>query len=160
MANIARPGDEKASHLLGEIAGDKDEDIKAAVVIAMSNLSHSDDGDDEEDMKDPLVRKMLTVTVKGASDLAAADASGTSDPFATIVIQAVDADIDEIKTMRSQNFGSAKELMKSSFEETMEDAPAMVELALKRMLLKRALILEVSSNFLLCLSLIDLLACL
>ena len=143
VSKIARRTDAGTFKLLGQLAGDEDPDIKASAVAAISAITTADDGDDEEDMKNPLVRKMLTVTVKAASNLVAADASGTSDPFATVALQAFDADIDEIKTMRSQNFGSAKELMKATFEETMEEAPSMVELALKRMQLKRALILEV-----------------
>ena len=144
ISNIARPGDAMASAVLAESAADEDAEIKAAAVAALSKIATAEEGDDDEDKADPLVRKMLTVTVKAASSLVAADASGTSDPFATVAMQAFDADIDEIKTMREQNFGAAKELLKSNYEDTMEDAPSMVDLALKRMLLKRALILEVS----------------
>jgi hypothetical protein len=143
LSKITRPTDAGTFKLLGQLASDEDPDVKAAAVSAISAIANADDGDDEEDMKNPMVRKMLTVTVKAANNLVAADASGTSDPFATVALQAFDADIDEIKTMRAQNFGSARELMKASFQETMEDAPAMVDLALKRMQLKRALILEV-----------------
>jgi len=144
MSNVARQGDGTASAALGESAGDNDAEIKAAAVAALSKIATAEDGDDDEDKLNPLVRKMLTVTIKAASSLVAADASGTSDPFATVALQAVDADIDDIKTMRDQNFGAARELMKSNYADTLEDAPSIVDLALKRMLLKRALILEVS----------------
>jgi hypothetical protein len=143
LSKITRPTDAATFKLLGQLASDEDPEVKAAVVTAISAIANADDGDDEEDMKNPMVRKMLTVTVKAANNLVAADASGASDPFATVALQAFDADVDEIKTMRAQNFGSARELMKASFQETMEDAPSIVELALKRMQLKRALILEV-----------------
>jgi hypothetical protein len=143
LSKITRPTDAGTFKLLGQLASDEDPDVKAAAVTGISAIANADDGDDEEDMKNPMVRKMLTVTVKAANNLVAADASGASDPFATVALQAFDADVDEIKTMRAQNFGSARELMKASFQETMEDAPSIVELALKRMQLKRALILEV-----------------
>ena len=146
ISKMARPGDPLASQILGELAGDEDPEMKAAAVSAISAIATADDGDDEEDMKNPQVRKMLTMTIKAASKLVAADASGTSDPFATIALQAFDAHIDEIKTMQSQNFGSAKELLKSNLAETMDEAPSMVELALKRMLLKKALLLEVCTE--------------
>lgn len=143
LSNIIRPGDAEASKLIRALAGDEDPDIKIAAIAALAKIVTADDGDDEEDLKNPLVRKMLTVTIKAASNLFAADASGTSDPFATLALQSYNADIDEIKTMRSQKFGSAKELIKQNYRETMEDAPHIVELALKRMQLKRALLLEV-----------------
>ena len=143
LSKIIRPGDAEASKLIRALAGDEDPDIKIAAIAALAKIVTADDGDDEEDLKNPLVRKMLTVTIKAASNLFAADASGTSDPFATLALQAYNADIDEIKTMRSQKFGSAKELIKQNYRETMEDAPHIVELALKRMQLKRALLLEV-----------------
>lgn len=143
LAKLLRPGDASVSAILGDLAGAEDPEIKAAAIAGISAVATADDADDEEDKKNPLVRKMLTVTIKAASNLVAADASGTSDPFATCGLQAFDADIDEIKTMREQKFGAAKDLMKSNYEDTMNEAQSIVEQALKLMLLKRALILEV-----------------
>ena len=145
LTNIARPGDEKANAVLKELMSEQDEEIKNAAMVAISAIASADDADDEEDMKNPLVRKMLTITVMAANGIAAADASGLSDPFATLAMQTFDADIDHIKTMRAQKFGSAKELVESDYATTLADAPSMIDSALKLMQLKRALLFEMTS---------------
>jgi len=62
---------------------------------------------DAELLADETVRKRLSVCVAHARNLFAADASGTSDPFATVVLEPYDPDAEDLKEMRSQVHGRA-----------------------------------------------------
>jgi hypothetical protein len=68
---------------------------------------------DAELLADETVRKRLSVCVAHARNVFAADASGTSDPFATVVLEPFDPDAEDLKEMRRQVRGRAPRLARA-----------------------------------------------
>lgn len=94
--------------------------VKTAAVTAVAAIAVSQDIDEEEEMRNKDIRKILvpsyqgnaviyeaddiataqTVTVVAAKGLIAADASGLSDPFAMIQLEPYDAAKEELNAFR------------------------------------------------------------